>query len=113
MVSPEKRIVAVENYQRVFANQLFYIALQNAMMYVLGMVGPGTLSGLGLALLMQRLPRARVFSRCVFSPMPAVITTLKFLAQREHMGVWYHKKTPKVALDEAAEAANRLIRGRS
>jgi multiple sugar transport system permease protein len=80
MASPQKLFVGLDNYRRVLIDPLFYVALRNTLLYVLGTVGLGTASGLGLALLIQSLPRGREVYRFVFFlPVVTSITVVSLV----------------------------------
>jgi ABC-type sugar transport system permease subunit len=65
--------VGLANYQRLFADRLFWLALGNTLFYTVWNVGLGTAISLGLALLMNRPGlAARALRLAVF--MPAIIT---------------------------------------
>jgi ABC-type sugar transport system permease subunit len=66
MASPQKSFVFLDNYRRVLTDPVFRISLVNTLTYVVATVAVGTAIGLGLALLIQALPRGRHVYRFVF-----------------------------------------------
>jgi multiple sugar transport system permease protein len=66
MASPTKTFVLLDNYRRVLTDPVSWTVLRNTLIYVAATVVLGTAAGLGLALLVQSLPRGRAAYRFVF-----------------------------------------------
>jgi ABC-type sugar transport system permease subunit len=77
MASPVKTFVFLDNYRRVLTDPVAWTALRNTLVYVAATVVLGTAVGLGLALLVQALPRGRALYRFVlFLPVVTSITVV-------------------------------------
>jgi ABC-type sugar transport system permease subunit len=80
LISPIKKFVGLQNYQRLIQDERFWLVLKNTAYYSLGTVFISLLIALGLALLLNRKLRGRSFYRAaIFSPYvttPAVIALL-------------------------------------
>jgi ABC-type sugar transport system permease subunit len=66
MASPVSAFVGLDNYRRVLTDPVAWIAMRNTLVYVAATVVLGVAVGLGLALLIQSLPRGRAAYRFVF-----------------------------------------------
>jgi ABC-type sugar transport system permease subunit len=80
MASPRMTPVGLENYRRVLTDPVFLVALRNTLVYVAGTVVVSITVGLGLALAIQRLPKARAIYRFVFFlPVVTSITVVSLV----------------------------------
>jgi ABC-type sugar transport system permease subunit len=80
MASPRMTPVGLDNYRRVLTDPVFAVALRNTLVYVAGTVVLGTALGLGLAVLIQRVPGARGLYRFVFFlPVVTSITVVSLV----------------------------------
>ena len=104
---------APEDHQRARTDPRFYISLRNTLVYVVGTAALGTLIGLAPALLIPRLPRARGLPLRVLATSGdlhrhSIISSCQVFATGQIM-----TRDGPSNVDEAAEAANRLMHGRS
>jgi multiple sugar transport system permease protein len=77
MASPTKTFVALDNYRRVLTEPLVWVTVRNTLVYVVATVVIGGAVGLGLALLIASLPRARdVYRFIFFLPVVTSITVV-------------------------------------
>lgn len=81
--------VGLENYQRLFGDRTFYIALRNTLMFMVAAVGLQTVLGLLIAVIAkERMPGANFFKAVFFLPIamaPAIIATVfKYLFEANY-----------------------------
>ncbi len=75
ILKPEKPFVGLDNYIRMFSTAEFWQALQNTVVYTVGVVGLETPLALLLALALSRKLRGLTFYRTAYF-MPAVTSTI-------------------------------------
>ncbi len=72
--------IGLENYQRLFADRTFHIALRNTLVFMVATVGLQTVLGLLVAVIAkERMPGANFFKAIFFLPIamaPAIIATV-------------------------------------
>lgn len=81
--------IGLENYQRLFGDRTFYIALRNTLMFMVAAVGLQTVLGLLIAVIAkERMPGANFFKAVFFLPIamaPAIIATVfKYLFEANY-----------------------------
>lgn len=67
--------IGIENYKRLFTDDMFYIAFKNTLIYGIGSAGIQTILGLAYALLLQKNFLGRNFTRTVIY-IPVMVSSL-------------------------------------
>ncbi len=83
--------IGFENYERMFREPAFYTVLRNTMLYAAIAIPAGTVTAVGLAVLLNQKVRGQaIFRTCIFLPtvVPLVATAV----------VWYMMLNPEIGL---------------
>jgi multiple sugar transport system permease protein len=75
ILTPEKPFVGLLNYQQMFANYEFWIALRNTLLYTIGVVPVGAAVSLSLALLLNRTGQGLSIFRTTYF-LPVITSTI-------------------------------------
>lgn len=80
LISPDMQAVGWQNYQKLFADKVFWISLANTAVYVVVTVPVSMLLGLGLAVLVEGAGRYRELYRfLLFIPVVASLAVTSFV----------------------------------